>query len=89
MSELAQVIVAVGALITAMAGATATILVALHQTSRKVDAVMDQVVTANEATIGQLAAAIETLRIEQKEAAGRELTAQEQRHLDAAREGSL
>ena len=83
MSELAQVIVAVGGLITAIAGATVTVLVALRQTNKKVDAVMGQVTTLNESTIGQLAAAIETARIEAKESAGRMLTDKEQRHIDA------
>jgi len=83
-SELAQVIIACATLVTAIAGATATLLVALRNTNKKVEAVMAEVVTANEATIGQLAASIETVRIEAKEAAGKPLTAQEQRHIDAS-----
>lgn len=83
MSELAQVIVAVATLVTAIAGATATVLIALRETNKKVDAVLGQVVTLNESTIGQLAASIETVRITAKEATGQHLTDKEQRHVDA------
>ena len=86
MSDLAQVITAVAALVVAMGTCTATILVALRSTSQKVDAVMGQVTTLNESTLGQLAAAIETVRIQKKEAAGEHITANEQRHVAAEEE---
>lgn len=90
---------ALATLITAIAGATVTVLVAVRTTNRKIDAVeakvdgvQNEVKTMNESTIGQLAASIETVRIETKEAAGKSLTTKEQRHLEAdpaANGGSL
>lgn len=83
------VIAAAGAFVTA-AGATTVAVVVGLRTSKKVDAVMGEVVTLNESTIGELAAKNETLLVLARKAAGYPLTAKQQRHLDAAfeQEGS-
>lgn len=87
-SSTAQLILAVAALITAMAGATATILVAMREshkaTNRKVDAVDRKVDTFNELAVGELEAAKETRRILRMLAAGETINPREQRHIDAA-----
>lgn len=69
--------------------ATVVVMVLLVRINRKVDAVMGEVRTFNESTIGGLANAIETLRVETKQSTGKPLTPKEQRHIDAEDGGSL
>jgi hypothetical protein len=83
-AEAATIITALGALVTGMA-----MLITAFRTHRKIEAVHHEVRTLNEATIGELAAKIETRRIEAKQAEGELLTAQEQRHIHNETGGDL
>ena len=78
MNEIAPIIAAVAALVTAVATPLVAYLVLrVHREVR----------TLNESTGGQLLAANETRRIYAKQAAGESLTEQEKRHIDTATSG--